>query len=84
MTFSEEHNHAINSIFFFFQFKASGWNSLSVGITKEGILRATLNGYSVWERKMKESDEIPSNGFAAMGTKTFGLAQFDDFSVTEC
>jgi len=44
-------------------------------------MSAYLNGNLVWERVLNAEDDIPGNGFVAFGTKTFGLAQFDDFAV---
>ena len=46
-------------------------------------MAAYLNGVLVWGTINQEDNNIPANGFAAVGTKTFGYAQFDDFKVTD-
>ena len=46
-------------------------------------MTAYLNGVLVWEKMNQADDDMPANGFAAIGTKTFGYAQFDDFKVTD-
>ena len=54
---------------------------MSLGINKEGKMYAFLNGILIWQKHLKAEDNLPSNGFVALGTKTFGFAQFDDFVV---
>jgi len=58
---------------------ASGWNTLSLSVTDKRIY-AFLNGISIVDRDVK-AGEIPDNGFIAIGTQDFGMAQFDDFQV---
>ncbi|XP_078133166.1 galactocerebrosidase isoform X2 [Sander vitreus] len=56
---------------------AYGWNTLS--LTVEGpYASGLLNGYPLWKKAMVET---PKNGWAAIGTHSFELAQFDNFAV---
>ncbi|CAK8686172.1 unnamed protein product [Clavelina lepadiformis] len=61
----------------------NGWNNMSLSIGKEQKIFAYLNGVLVYGQTIKGEFELPENGFVAMGTMDFGLAQFDDFSITE-
>ena len=63
-------------------FASTGWNTISLGITSNKKIYAYLNGKLVMERDVKQG-ELPVNGFVAIGTKDFGMAQFDDFSIDD-
>ena len=54
---------------------------MSLAINKDGLISVYLNGQLLWQVFEKAEYDIPANGFAALGTKTFGYAQFDDFTV---
>ncbi|XP_039642512.1 galactocerebrosidase isoform X1 [Perca fluviatilis] len=57
--------------------RAYGWNTLS--LTLEGqYASGLLNGYPLWKKAVVLT---PKNGWAAIGTHSFELAQFDNFAV---
>uniref|UniRef100_A0A8C7RFR5 Galactocerebrosidase n=1 Tax=Oncorhynchus mykiss TaxID=8022 RepID=A0A8C7RFR5_ONCMY len=51
--------------------RAYGWHTLSLS-------RGLLNGYHLWKNTVVLG---PKNGWAAIGTHSFELAQFDNFAV---
>ncbi|XP_029982329.1 galactocerebrosidase isoform X2 [Sphaeramia orbicularis] len=57
--------------------RAFGWHTLTLTI-KGGYASGLLNGYTLWKYATLES---PKNGWAAIGTHSFELAQFDNFAV---
>ncbi|XP_029316097.1 galactocerebrosidase isoform X2 [Cottoperca gobio] len=57
--------------------RAHGWHTLS--LTVEGqYASGLLNGYPLWKNAVVLT---PKNGWAAIGTHSFELAQFDNFAV---
>ena len=54
---------------------------MSLGIDQKGKITAYLNGYLVWSGLVASQNNISPKGFVALGTKTFGFAQFDNFAV---
>ncbi|KAK5856924.1 hypothetical protein PBY51_010203 [Eleginops maclovinus] len=57
--------------------RAYGWHTLS--LTMEGqYASGLLNGYPLWKNAVVLA---PDNGWAAIGTHSFELAQFDNFAV---
>ncbi|XP_074516793.1 galactocerebrosidase isoform X2 [Sebastes fasciatus] len=57
--------------------RAYGWHTLS--LTVEGqYASGLLNGYPLWKNAVVLT---PQNGWAAIGTHSFELAQFDNFAV---
>ncbi|XP_068608563.1 galactocerebrosidase [Brachionichthys hirsutus] len=57
--------------------KAHGWNTLSLTV-KGQYASGLLNGYSLWKSAVVLN---PKTGWVAIGTRTFELAQFDNFAV---
>ncbi|XP_060918613.1 galactocerebrosidase isoform X2 [Labrus mixtus] len=56
---------------------AFGWHTLT--LTVEGqFASGLLNGYPLWKNAVVL---MPQNGWAAVGTRSFELAQFDNFNV---
>ncbi|XP_078418308.1 galactocerebrosidase-like isoform X2 [Cetorhinus maximus] len=57
--------------------RAGKWHTLTLSI-KDNVAYGLLNGYPLWKgvRVLK-----PHNGWAAIGTRTFELAQFDNFHI---
>ncbi|CAL8285610.1 unnamed protein product [Lota lota] len=58
--------------------RAFGWHTLTLTI-KGQYATGLLNGYTLWKNAVVLG---PKNGWAAIGTKSFELAQFDNFAVT--
>ncbi|KAM6969369.1 galactocerebrosidase isoform 2-T2 [Tautogolabrus adspersus] len=57
--------------------RAFGWHTLT--LTVEGqFASGLLNGYPLWKKAVVLT---PQNGWAAVGTRSFELAQFDNFNV---
>ncbi|XP_074548779.1 galactocerebrosidase isoform X3 [Halichoeres trimaculatus] len=57
--------------------RAFGWHTLT--LTVEGqYASGLLNGYPLWKKAVVLT---PSRGWAAIGTRSFELAQFDNFKV---
>ncbi|XP_034531517.1 galactocerebrosidase isoform X2 [Notolabrus celidotus] len=57
--------------------RALGWHTLTLSV--EGQLASgLLNGYPLWKNAVVLT---PHSGWAAIGTRSFELAQFDNFSV---
>ncbi|KAA8582393.1 hypothetical protein FQN60_009133 [Etheostoma spectabile] len=57
--------------------RAYGWNTLSLTL-KGQYASGLLNGYPLWKNA---GVLTPKNGWAAIGTRSFELAQFDNFAV---
>ncbi|XP_056446976.1 galactocerebrosidase isoform X2 [Gadus chalcogrammus] len=57
--------------------RAFGWHTLTLSI-KGQYATGLLNGYPLWKNAVVLG---PKNGWAAIGTKSFELAQFDNFAV---
>ncbi|XP_029973129.1 galactocerebrosidase-like isoform X1 [Salarias fasciatus] len=57
--------------------RAYHWYTLSITVTGH-LASGLLNGYPLWKNAVVLS---PKNGWAAIGTKSFELAQFDNFAV---
>ncbi|XP_034714382.1 galactocerebrosidase isoform X2 [Etheostoma cragini] len=57
--------------------RAHGWNTLSLTV-KGQYASGLLNGYPLWKNAVVLT---PKNGWAAIGTRSFELAQFDNFAV---
>ncbi|XP_028294488.1 galactocerebrosidase isoform X2 [Gouania willdenowi] len=58
--------------------RANRWYTLSLTV-KGQLASGWLNGYLLWKNAVVLT---PKNGWAAIGTKSFELAQFDNFTVT--
>ncbi|CAB1335486.1 unnamed protein product [Coregonus sp. 'balchen'] len=57
--------------------RAYGWHTLSLTVEGE-CATGMLNGYPLWNNAVVLG---PKNGWAAIGTHSFELAQFDNFAV---
>ncbi|XP_054469504.1 galactocerebrosidase isoform X2 [Anoplopoma fimbria] len=57
--------------------RAYGWHTLSLTVKGQYAV-GLLNGYPLWKNAVVLS---PKNGWAAIGTHSFELAQFDNFAV---
>ncbi|XP_070609976.1 galactocerebrosidase isoform X2 [Erythrolamprus reginae] len=57
--------------------RANRWHTLTL-ILKGSNIYGMLNGYPLWEKVTKHS---PKNGWAAIGTHSFELTQFDNFHI---
>uniref|UniRef100_A0A670YF67 Galactocerebrosidase n=1 Tax=Pseudonaja textilis TaxID=8673 RepID=A0A670YF67_PSETE len=57
--------------------QANRWHTLTL-ILKGSNISGMLNGYPLWENVTTHS---PENGWAAIGTHSFELTQFDNFHV---
>ncbi|XP_071392189.1 galactocerebrosidase isoform X2 [Centroberyx affinis] len=57
--------------------RAYGWHTLTLTV-KGQYASGTLNGYPLWKNAVVLT---PKNGWAAIGTHSFELAQFDNFAV---
>ncbi|XP_046874238.1 galactocerebrosidase isoform X1 [Hypomesus transpacificus] len=57
--------------------RAFGWHTLTL-IVKGEYASGMLNGYTLWKDAVVLA---PKNGWAAIGTHAFELAQFDNFAV---
>uniref|UniRef100_A0A7N6A8D6 Galactocerebrosidase n=1 Tax=Anabas testudineus TaxID=64144 RepID=A0A7N6A8D6_ANATE len=57
--------------------RAYGWNTLSLTVNGQ-LASGQLNGYPLWKNAVVLN---PKNGWAAIGTRSFELAQFDNFAV---
>ncbi|XP_071327327.1 galactocerebrosidase isoform X2 [Trachinotus anak] len=57
--------------------RAYGWHTLSLTVTGQ-VASGLLNGYPLWKNAVVLN---PTNGWAAIGTHSFELAQFDNFAV---
>ncbi|KAL6105059.1 galc [Pungitius sinensis] len=57
--------------------RAHGWHTLSLTVAGS-YASGRLNGYPLWKNAVVLA---PKNGWAAIGTHTFELAQFDNFAV---
>ncbi|XP_042245359.1 galactocerebrosidase isoform X2 [Thunnus maccoyii] len=57
--------------------RAYGWHTLSLTV-KGQYASGLLNGYPLWKKAVVLN---PKNGWAAIGTHSYELAQFDNFSV---
>ncbi|XP_030634585.1 galactocerebrosidase [Chanos chanos] len=57
--------------------KAHVWYTLSLSIQGDHA-SGELNGFPLWKLSV---DLVPKNGWTAIGTRSFELAQFDNFSV---
>ncbi|XP_067099054.1 galactocerebrosidase isoform X2 [Osmerus mordax] len=57
--------------------RAFGWHTLTL-IVKGDYASGMLNGYTLWKDAVVLT---PKNGWAAIGTHAFELAQFDNFAV---
>lgn len=57
--------------------RANTWNTLTLTV-KGNCVSGELNGYLLWKNTV---DLVPKNGWAAIGTSSFELAQFDNFAV---
>ncbi|XP_028250515.1 galactocerebrosidase isoform X2 [Parambassis ranga] len=57
--------------------RAYGWYNLSLTV-KGQYAAGMLNGYPLWKQAVVLT---PKNGWAAIGTRSFELAQFDNFAV---
>ncbi|XP_058018479.1 galactocerebrosidase isoform X2 [Ahaetulla prasina] len=57
--------------------RANRWHTLTL-ILKGSNISGMLNGYPLWENITTHS---PENGWAAIGTHSFELTQFDNFHV---
>uniref|UniRef100_A0A8C4NJW6 Galactocerebrosidase n=1 Tax=Dicentrarchus labrax TaxID=13489 RepID=A0A8C4NJW6_DICLA len=57
--------------------RAYGWHTLSLTVKGQYAL-GQLNGYPLWKNAVVLT---PKNGWAAIGTRSFELAQFDNFAV---
>ncbi|CAL8271411.1 unnamed protein product [Merluccius merluccius] len=58
--------------------RAFGWHTLTLTV-KGQYATGLLNGYTLWKNAVVLG---PKNGWAAIGTKSFELDQFDNFAVT--
>lgn len=58
--------------------RAYGWHTLSLTV-KGQLASGKLNGYQLWKNSVVLT---PPSGWAAIGTHSFELAQFDNFAVT--
>ncbi|KAJ3613851.1 hypothetical protein NHX12_020095, partial [Muraenolepis orangiensis] len=58
--------------------RAFGWHTLTLTV-KGQYATGLLNGYPLWRNAVVLG---PEKGWAAIGTKSFELAQFDNFAVT--
>ncbi|KAJ8270022.1 hypothetical protein GJAV_G00109440 [Gymnothorax javanicus] len=57
--------------------RAGAWHTLSLTV-KGQYASGMLNGYPLWKNAVVLG---PKNGWAAIGTKSFELAQFDNFEI---
>uniref|UniRef100_A0A8D0DAQ8 Galactocerebrosidase n=1 Tax=Sander lucioperca TaxID=283035 RepID=A0A8D0DAQ8_SANLU len=57
--------------------RAYGWNTLSLTVEGQDV-SGLLNGDPLWKKTVVLT---PKNGWAAIGTHSFELAQFDNFAV---
>ncbi|XP_038584225.1 galactocerebrosidase isoform X1 [Micropterus salmoides] len=57
--------------------RAYGWHTLSLTV-KGQYASGLMNGYLLWKNAVVLT---PKNGWAAIGTRSFELAQFDNFAV---
>uniref|UniRef100_A0A8C3QGL8 Galactocerebrosidase n=1 Tax=Cyanoderma ruficeps TaxID=181631 RepID=A0A8C3QGL8_9PASS len=58
----------------------NAWHTLTLNIQGNSA-SGLLNGYPLWENVTISN---PGNGWAALGTRSFELAQFDNFHVEAC
>ncbi|XP_062584696.1 galactocerebrosidase-like isoform X2 [Saccostrea cucullata] len=58
-------------------FSVNGWNTISL-IVKNTTAIGSLNGVSLFKTTVPPK---PANGFVAMGTDSYGLANFDNFKM---
>ncbi|XP_061192943.1 galactocerebrosidase-like isoform X2 [Saccostrea echinata] len=58
-------------------FSVNGWNTISL-IVKNTTAVGSLNGVSLFKTNVPPK---PANGFVAMGTDSYGLANFDNFKM---
>ncbi|XP_028995858.1 galactocerebrosidase isoform X1 [Betta splendens] len=57
--------------------RAYGWNTLTLTVNGQ-LASGQLNGFPLWKNAVVLN---PQSGWAAIGTKSFELAQFDNFAV---
>ncbi|KAM7376764.1 hypothetical protein PAMP_006472 [Pampus punctatissimus] len=57
--------------------QAYGWHTLSLTVNGQ-YASGLLNGYPLWKRAVVLT---PKNGWAAIGTHSYELAQFDNFAI---
>ncbi|XP_061605379.1 galactocerebrosidase [Phyllopteryx taeniolatus] len=57
--------------------RAGDWHTLSLSV-RGPLASGRLNGFVLWENAVALT---PRNGWAAIGTRSFELAQFDNFAV---
>ncbi|XP_013403027.1 galactocerebrosidase isoform X2 [Lingula anatina] len=58
--------------------RTGNWNSLRLDIVGKAV-KAFVDGHQVLS--LMAPDKLPANGFAALGTDTFGIGYFDNFVV---
>nr|CAB3248156.1 galactocerebrosidase [Phallusia mammillata] len=63
------------------EFQEQEWNQVTLEVSKDTNVVAYLNGAKILEHTIKKEDAVPANGFAALGTASFGKAQYDSFTV---
>ncbi|XP_037113056.1 galactocerebrosidase [Syngnathus acus] len=57
--------------------RAGAWHTLSLSVNGQ-LASGKLNGYTLWTSAVVLT---PKNGWVAIGTRSFELAQFDNFAV---
>lgn len=62
------------------KFDNQRWNKLSLVITDASVV-GYLNSLQLFDHSISSLVDLPSNGWAALGTETFASSQFDNFSV---
>lgn len=62
------------------QFNGDDWNTLSLAVSNSTVY-GYLNSALIFKKSISGVTDIPGNGWAAIGVKTFDYAQFDNFSV---
>lgn len=62
------------------RFNGNDWNTLSLAVSNSTVY-GYLNSALIFKKSISGPTEVPKNGWAAIGVKTFDYAQFDNFSV---
>ena len=68
---------------FFFQYFIDNWNNVTLSISPQNRFYAYLNKHLVAEFDVDSKNDIPANGWVALGTANYGYGQFDNFKLTK-
>jgi len=59
------------------------WNNVTLSISPQNRFYAYLNKHLVAEFDVDSKNDIPANGWVALGTANYGYGQFDNFKLTK-